>query len=131
MTNQITPPTPYGPNTICMAGSATATAASPIAIQYDKLILVLILDRETGVILDAECNMILDVTSDFIASLLIGHCFLTELDDLIAQVQARYMGSNQRALIVCMKDIYSKALDRCPDLPFVRSALTSRHAVLK
>ncbi len=112
-------PAQYGPNALCVVGLTRASASTPIAVQYDKLLVVLILDRTTGIILDAECNMVLDVTSDFISSLFIGRCFFTELDQMVADVLRYYQGISQRALTVCLKDAYSKLLDRSPyPIPF-------------
>lgn len=102
----------YGPDAFFVAGLATATADTPIAVQYDKLLVVLIVERSTGVILDAECNMVLDVTGDFIASLFVGRCFYTDLEGMIADVCYNYQGINQRALVVCLRDAYAKMIDR-------------------
>lgn len=102
----------YGKNTICIAGMAKPTASTPTAVQYDKLILVLIFDFESGMVVDAECNMIVDVTSDFIASLLIGHSLYTDLNAMIDLISEKYNGISQKALIVALRDAYSKLLER-------------------
>ena len=107
-------PVRYGPNAILVAGMARASASTPIAVKYDLLLLVMILDRENGVVLDAECNMLLDVSSEYIASLLVGRCFYTDLDEMIAAVQRSYHGLSQKALVVCLKDAFSKMHERSP-----------------
>ena len=73
-----------------------------------------ILDRDSGRILDAECNIILGINSDYIASLLVGRNFYQELDEIILSIQQQYFGPGQRALIVCLKDAYSKMRARSP-----------------
>lgn len=100
-------PISYGADTFCVVGVAT-----PTAVQYDKLIMVLICERRGGTILDAECNMVVDVTSDYIASLLIGHSLYTELEIMVKELQEKYNGISQKALIVALRDAHSKTKDR-------------------
>ena len=101
-----------GADTFCVVGVATPTASTPTAVQYDKLIMVLICERRGGTILDAECNMVVDVTSDYIASLLIGHSLYTELEIMVKELQEKYNGISQKALIVALRDAHSKTKDR-------------------
>ena len=98
----------YGPNTILAAGMSRALNTALNSAESELLLLVLILDRDSGRILDAECNIILGLNSDYIASLLVGRNFYQELDEIILSIQQQYFGPGQRALIVCLKDVYSK-----------------------
>ena len=66
----------YGPNTILAAGMSRALNTALNSAESELLLLVLILDRDSGRILDAECNIILGINSDYIASLLVGRNFL-------------------------------------------------------
>ena len=65
----------YGPNTILAAGMSRALNTALNSAESELLLLVLILDRDSGRILDAECNIILGINSDYIASLLVGRNF--------------------------------------------------------
>ena len=105
-------PISYRADTFCVVGVATPTASTPTAVQYDKLIMVLICERRGGTILDAECNMVVDVTSDYIASLLIGHSLYTELEIMVKELQEKYNGISLKALIVALRDAHSKTKDR-------------------
>lgn len=104
----------YGPNTILAAGMSRALNTALNSAESELLLLVLILDRDSGRILDAECNIILGINSDYIASLLVGRNFYQELDEIILSIQQQYFGPGQRALIVCLKDAYSKMWARSP-----------------
>ena len=104
----------YGPNTILAAGMSRALNTALNSAESELLLLVLILDRDSGRILDAECNIILGINSDYIASLLVGRNFYQELDEIILSIQQQYFGLGQRALIVCLKDAYSKMRARSP-----------------
>lgn len=46
----------YGPNTILAAGMSRALNTALNSAESELLLLVLILDRDSGRILDAECN---------------------------------------------------------------------------
>ena len=104
----------YGPNPILAAGMSRALNTALNSAESELLLLVLILDRDSGRILDAECNIILGINSDYIASLLVGRNFYQELDEIILSIQQQYFGPGQRALIVCLKDAYSKMRARSP-----------------
>ena len=104
----------YGPNTILAAGMSRALNTALNSAESELLLLVLIPDRDSGRILDAECNIILGINSDYIASLLVGRNFYQELDEIILSIQQQYFGPGQRALIVCLKDAYSKMRARSP-----------------
>ena len=104
----------YGPTTILAAGMSRALNPALNSAESELLLLVLILDRDSGRILDAECNIILGINSDYIASLLVGRNFYQELDEIILSIQQQYFGPGQRALIVCLKDAYSKMRARSP-----------------
>ena len=104
----------YSPNTILAAGMSRALNTALNSAESELLLLVLILDRDSGRILDAECNIILGINSDYIASLLVGRNFYQELDEIILSIQQQYFGPGQRALIVCLKDAYSKMRARSP-----------------
>ncbi len=43
-----------------------------------------------------------------------GRNFYQELDEIILSIQQQYFGPVQRALIVCLKDAYSKMRARSP-----------------
>lgn len=107
--------TRYGPNAILAAGMARPSPSTPIAVKYDLLLLVMVLDRESGIVLNAECNMLVDISSEYIEALLVGRCFYTDLDEMIAAVQRVYHGLSQKALIVCLKDAFSKMHERSPE----------------
>ena len=53
----------YGPNTILAAGMSRALNTALNSAESELLLLVLILDRDSGRILDAECNICLLYTS--------------------------------------------------------------------
>lgn len=97
---------------VYVSGVARPTPENPIAVNYDRLLVLLIFEPETGTIMDAEVNMICGTTRDFIKGLLVGHNLYRDIPVIMENIQNRYWGLSRRALIVCMKDALSKVTDR-------------------
>ena len=97
---------------VYVTGVARPTPDNPIAVNYDRLLVILIFEPETGEIVDAEVNMICSTTRNFIKSLLVGYCLYSDIPQIMENIQSRYWGLSRRALIVCMKDALAKVTDR-------------------
>ena len=102
---------------IFAAGLSCPTAGSPTAIQYDMLLVTFLFRLGDGVILAAEGNMIGGVSNAYLSGLLVGRCIYTGLEEIVAEIQRTYLGPDQRALIVCIKDAYSKICERGAPFP--------------
>lgn len=105
-------PIPYDSNAILVAGLASALNTALNSSASELLLLVMILERTSGTVLDACCNLMLDINNQHIASLLVGHSFYYEFDYMVDALQKGYRGPGQKALIVCLKDAYSKMQSR-------------------
>lgn len=97
---------------VYVTGVARPTPENPIAVNYDRLLVILIFEPETGEIVDAEVNMICSTTRNFMKSLLVGYCLYSDIPQIMENIQSRYWGLSRRALIVCMKDALAKVTDR-------------------
>ncbi len=106
----------FAQDVIFAAGMAAPTASTPIAVQYDLLLVTFTFRQGDGIILDAEANMVCDITSSYLRTLLVGRCIYTDLPKILEQIQNTYLGLSQRALLVCMKDAYNKICERRSDL---------------
>lgn len=100
------------PNLIFAAGMAMPSPSTPIAVQYDLLLLTFVFHRETGLIMAAEANMVCDITDQFLSQLLVGRCIYTDLDFILRDIQHTYLGISRPALLVCVKDAYDKIRER-------------------
>ncbi len=58
---------------------------------------------ETDEIVDASASFILDETKSFVRALFVGKKFNGVSEDIISEIEKRYWGSSQRALIVAIK----------------------------
>ena len=94
------------------AGLAHPVPATPVAVQYDLLLVTFTFFRDTGVIQDAEGNLICDIASRHLRNLLVGRCIYTDLEVILEGIQRTYLGAGRRSLQVCMKDAYDKIRER-------------------
>lgn len=102
----------YSNDLIFVTGVARASEENPIAVNYDRLLVLLIFEQQSGQIVDAEVNMICGTTRDFVRSLLVGYNLYTDLPLMEEQIKNRYWGLSRKALVVCMKDAFSKVSDK-------------------
>lgn len=105
-------PIRYDSNKILVAGLASVLNTALNSSASELLLLVMVLDRTSGTVLDASCNLMLEINSQHVASLLVGHSFYYEFDYMVEALQTGYRGPGQKALIVCLKDAYSKMQSR-------------------
>lgn len=98
----------YEKNTIYILGTSRISKNDPIAALYDILFIGIILERKSGEIIDSTCNMARDVTSDFIKSILVGYNLKDDLEDIVYEIQDRFHGIAQKAVIAAIKDARNK-----------------------
>lgn len=103
------------------AGMALPSPATPIAVQYDMLLVVFVFETRSGKILDAEANMVCGVTSVYLRQLLVNRCIYTDLEQILGDIRSKYFGISRQALLVCMKDAADKIAQRGGDV--MRSAM--------
>lgn len=77
---------------IFAAGMALPSPSTPIAVQYDLLLLTFVFREKDGIILDAEANMVCDITSTYLRYLLVGRCIYTDVDQIIWEIEHTYLG---------------------------------------
>ena len=106
---------------IFAAGMARPSSATPIAVQYDLLLVTFTFLRDTGIIQDAEANLVCAVTSEYLRQLLVGRCIYTQLEDILQQLDRTYLGIGGRTLQVCLKDAYDKIQERGGKSPLIGS----------
>lgn len=96
----------YDKDTIFIIGDAKASQNNPITKKYNQYFLAIVVDRTDGKIIDVECSATVDITKRFIQSLFIGR----HIDDplIVDDINQRYFGSSQKALIVAFNDAQKK-----------------------
>jgi hypothetical protein len=90
-------------NTVYIIGDAKAPSNNPITQQYKAFFIGLVVNKESGTIVDADCSATIELTKTFIKSLFVGRSIL-DIDTVKKEIQTRYFGSSQKALIVAFKN---------------------------
>lgn len=70
-----------------------------------------LINTKTGIIEDIMVTLISDLCKEFLSYLLIGHNIERDgIDELLNKVEKRFFGHSQKAIIVCIKGVYSRYL---------------------
>ena len=56
---------------ICVVGDARPEKTNPIYLAHEKVILILVVERATGLIVDADTNMVCELTRRFLRSVFV------------------------------------------------------------
>lgn len=99
----------YQQGTVYVIGDSKTSSNNPIMQQYNAFFIGLVICRKTDKIIDAECSSTIDLTTRFVHSLFVGKSIL-EVDRLTEEIEQRYFGSSQKALMVAFKNAHIKYL---------------------
>lgn len=91
-------------------------AKLPSSISASKMMEVvgvgLIINYETGEIVDTSCTLITAEAKAFIKSIIIGfNVHTSPIDDLLAQINLRFHGMSQKAIVVAVKGAYDRYIN--------------------
>ena len=104
------------PGAVCVVGLSKAASQNPITRVHQSVIGSFVADPQSGLIYDVQFNTICRITSDFIASQLLGMSLYTDLDEMVSRIQNRYFGDSRRAITVILRDAAAK-LRECQARP--------------
>lgn len=98
----------YPRNTIYIIGNSKAPQNNPITHMYSMFFIGLVIEKDTGRIIDAGASGVLPMTSEFIKSIFINKNIESDISEFSKEIESRYFGSSQKALIVAFKDAQKK-----------------------
>ena len=98
----------YPENSILVVGNSQTTGFNPIKQQFGSFFITFILIRETGEIIDCTVSVTLGVTGRFLREIMMGKHLVEDEKKVIAEVQSRYFGSSQKAVIAAYRDAMKK-----------------------
>ncbi|GAB6430975.1 DUF3870 domain-containing protein [Bacillus cereus] len=96
----------YASNTIYIVGDAKSPQNNPITEKFKSYFVAFVIEKDTGKIVDADCSATIALTSQFVKYLFL-HKNIND-PDLLIQINNRYFGSSQKALLVALKDAQKK-----------------------
>lgn len=97
----------YESSTIYVIGESKTSSNNAIMQQFNGFFIALIIDRYSHKIVDSECSSTISMTSAFIRSLLVGKSIL-DIETVLEEIENRYFGSSQKAVMVAYKNAYIK-----------------------
>jgi len=93
--------------TIYVIGDSKTSSNNPIMQQYNSYFIGLVINSSSHQIVEAECSSTIPLTSKFVKSLFTGR-YMYEQEEIIFEIENRYFGSSQKALIVAFKNAHIK-----------------------
>lgn len=96
---------------VCIVSTAHLSQQNPVYHVHEKLILVLVVDRETGVILECDVNVVCNLTRQFIQKIYCGKNLMTEIDEIRDSVQKNYFGASAKSLTIASKAARAKYME--------------------
>ncbi|WP_353094394.1 DUF3870 domain-containing protein [Tissierella praeacuta] len=68
-----------------------------------------LINTKTGIIEDIMVTLISDLCKEFLAYLIVGHNIDRDgVDEIVDKIDNRFFGYSQKAIIVCIKGVYSR-----------------------
>ncbi len=98
-------------NTLLLAGYAKLPANITAETVFNNLVLVIIIDKRTGVILDAEPSVVTNLAKNYIHDIMIGYDMNNGPEDLLRIIDEAYFGNAKRALETAVRMVFTKYRD--------------------
>ncbi len=99
---------------VYIIGDSKTASNNPITQKFNTFFIGLVIDRNSHEILEAECSSTIALTSKFVQSIFKGKS-MNEPEAVIQEIEKRYFGSSQKAIIVAFKNAhikYTQMIDR-------------------
>lgn len=93
-----------------IVGEARTNVENAITKIYGSFYMVFEIDPLTDKIIDMNCTHSLDLTERFIQKIFIGKSITKDLPVLEKELNRRYYGSSEKAIVASMKDASKKYL---------------------
>ncbi|MDQ0185501.1 DUF3870 domain-containing protein [Cytobacillus kochii] len=97
----------FPPNTLYIIGESKTSSNNAIMQQYNGFFIAFVVEKDSGKIIDAECSSTIGLTSAFIQSIFVGQSLL-DSDFLLNEIETRYFGSSQKAIMVAYRNALIK-----------------------
>ncbi|MFM1653380.1 DUF3870 domain-containing protein [Brevibacillus sp. B_LB10_24] len=91
------------PRSVLVAGFAQLPKGTTLYEVQKTVGCVLIIDRDTDLILDVSFTFIMDVTNEFICSLVRGRSVRNGVDEIVQEIEERFLAPAQRAIIQSLR----------------------------
>ncbi|WP_442598521.1 DUF3870 domain-containing protein [Neobacillus sp. D3-1R] len=96
---------------VYVAGFAPLPKGTPVFELQKSLGCLLIIDKETDIIVDCDFTFIKDITNNFLSSLLRGQSLQNGIDHLTKLIESRFLVSPQKAIIQAFITAYQRYME--------------------
>ncbi|EQB94161.1 hypothetical protein GA8_18695 [Geobacillus sp. A8] len=96
---------------ILVAGFAQLPKGTPVFEMQKSIGCILVIDKETDIIVDCTFTFIRELTNGFISSLLIGKSITQDLDEIINNVEQRFIVPPKKAVIQAILSAYNRYIE--------------------
>ena len=96
---------------VCVVSTETPAKGNPVSVVHEKLLLIFVVERETGKIIDFDINTASALTAKFIRSIFLGKSLITQMNEIKSSIQQNYLGASARAIIVASLSARQRLLD--------------------
>lgn len=93
--------------TVYIIGDSRTNMDNAITVIYNSYYIAFEIDVSNDKIIDVGCTHTIDITENFIKKIFMGKN-ITDSDKIELEIQRRYHGTSQKALIVSYKDALKK-----------------------
>lgn len=98
----------FAETTLYIVGNAKSQQNNPITRQYGQFFIGFVVERDTGLIVACGTSSTIAITNEFISSLFTGKSLQDDPEEIRRQLESRYFGSSQKAILVSFKDAQKK-----------------------
>ncbi|KUO74368.1 MAG: hypothetical protein APF77_16295 [Clostridia bacterium BRH_c25] len=99
-------------NGILISGYARLPQGITAKELYSVIVVVIVVEKQSGVIIDADCSLVTELTKKFVKDILIG-CTLNDLEPIEDKFEEYYYGSARKAIISAIKTCAEKYKQIC------------------
>jgi hypothetical protein len=93
---------------VLVAGFAQLPKGTTLYETQKMIGCVLIIDRETHVILDVSFTFLMELTNEFISALIRGKSVADGIDEIVHTVEQRFLVPPQRAVLQALRAAYER-----------------------
>ncbi|MBN2898426.1 MAG: DUF3870 domain-containing protein [Clostridia bacterium] len=98
----------YSKDTVYVVGHGRTGTDNAITAHFKIFFIGFIIDSATDTVVDLGCSVTVAITEKFIQSIFIGKKFDEYHSEIEDEIQRRYFGSSQKAIIIAYKDALKK-----------------------
>lgn len=95
-------------NEVFVAGFAQFPKGTPVFETHKVISCVLVIDKDTDIVIEASFSFLMDVTKEFVSSLVRGKSVKNGVSEIIKEIEGKFIIPGQRAVIQSLVAAYDR-----------------------